>query len=54
MEEEKIRSGSRGDWTGSVIVKDTPLSMMMEELLGLRRLRLKSDVWFAYRTPPIS
>jgi len=42
MEEEKIRSGSRGNWTGSIVVKDTPLSMM-EELLDLRRLRLKSD-----------
>ena len=43
MEEEKIRSGSREDRTASIVVKDTPLSIMMEELLDLRRLRLKSD-----------
>jgi len=44
MEEEKIRSGLREDWTGSIVVKDIPLSIMMEELLDLHRLKLKSDV----------
>ena len=43
MEKVKIRSGLGEDWTGSVIVKATPLGIRMGELICLRRLRLKSD-----------
>ena len=44
MEEEKIWSGLREDWTGSIVVKDTPLSIIIEELLDLRSVKVKSDV----------